>query len=281
MLTKRLDQLRAMAMAHNLLTGRSTAAQQVGRIYSTKKMQNQQQQPQKQQQQQQPQQQQKQQQQQPQQQKSSKQMPQQKSSKQMKEQQQQQQQQQESSQKQELSPEQTPSHDDESKGGAAMSEVDWLTQELATIKVEHKQLLDKYKRALADGENLRRRLNRQIDEAKLFGIQGFCKDLIEVADVLGHATRSVPKDKLSTNAELKSLYEGLNLTRASLQQVFKRHGVEILDPINQKFDPNLHEALFQTVDKSVDADTVVQVNKLGYKLHKRCIRPALVGVSKR
>ncbi|TDG39358.1 hypothetical protein AWZ03_014220 [Drosophila navojoa] len=189
--------------------------------------------------------------------------------------------QQELSQQQELSSEPTSSHDDEPKSGTSMSEIDWLAHELASMKLEHKTLLDKYKRALADGENLRRRLNRQIDEAKLFGIQGFCKDLIEVADVLGHATRSVPKDKLSTNAELKSLYEGLNLTCASLQQVFKRHGIEILDPINQKFDPNLHEALFQTVDSSVDANTVVQVNKLGYKLHKRCIRPALVGVSKR
>lgn len=70
------------------------------------------------------------------------------------------------------------------------------------------------------------------------------------------------------------------MTRAALLQVFKRHGLEPLDPINQKFDPNLHEALFQKDDATVEANTVVEVTKLGYKLHERCIRPALVGVSK-
>ncbi|XP_034476262.1 grpE protein homolog, mitochondrial-like [Drosophila innubila] len=188
-------------------------------------------------------------------------------------------------QQQELQSQQQESKEPLERGDAdengAISEVEWLTQELAAVKVEHGDLLEKYKRALADGENMRKRLNKQIDEAKIFGIQGFCKDLIEVADVLGHATQSVPKEKLSSNGDLRNLYEGLSLTRASLLQVFKRHGLETLDPINQKFDPNLHEALFQTEDDSVEANTVVQVTKLGYKLHKRCIRPALVGVSKR
>lgn len=167
------------------------------------------------------------------------------------------------------------------KGGRSATDTDWLTQELAAMKEEHSDLLNKYKRALADGENMRKRLIKQIDEAKIFGIQSFCKDLIDVADVLGHATQAVPKDKLKGNVDLRNLYEGLNLTRASLLQVFKRHGLETLDPINEKFDPNLHEALFQTEDDTVEADTVIQVTKLGYKLHKRCIRPALVGVSKR
>lgn len=165
--------------------------------------------------------------------------------------------------------------------GSGSGDVEWLSRELAAMKEEHSDLLNKYKRALADGENMRKRLIKQIDEAKIFGIQNFCKDLIDVADVLGHATQAVPKDKLKGNADLRNLYEGLNLTRASLLQVFKRHGLETLDPINEKFDPNLHEALYQTEDDTVEADTVIQVTKLGYKLHKRCIRPALVGVSKR
>lgn len=70
------------------------------------------------------------------------------------------------------------------------------------------------------------------------------------------------------------------MTRACLLQVFKRHGLEPVDPINEKFNPNMHEALFQKDDKTVDSNTVVEVTKLGYKLHERCIRPALVGVSK-
>lgn len=70
------------------------------------------------------------------------------------------------------------------------------------------------------------------------------------------------------------------MTRASLLQVFKRHGLEPIDPINEKFNPNMHEALFQKEDPTVEANTVIEVTKLGYKLHERCIRPALVGVSK-
>lgn len=107
---------------------------------------------------------------------------------------------------------------------------------------------DKYKRSLADGENLRSRLTKQIQDAKLFGIQSFCKDLLEVADTLGHATEAVPKDQVNSNPHLKNLYDGLVLTKNSLSQVFKRHGLETVNPLNEKFNPNLHEALFQKVN---------------------------------
>lgn len=107
---------------------------------------------------------------------------------------------------------------------------------------------DKYKRSLADGENLRQRLTKQIQDAKIFGIQSFCKDLLEVADTLGHATNAVPKDQLTEqNPHLKNLFDGLVLTKNSLGQVFKRHGLETIEPLNNKFDPNYHEALFQKV----------------------------------
>lgn len=110
---------------------------------------------------------------------------------------------------------------------------------------------DKYKRSLADGENLRIRLTKQIQDAKIFGIQSFCKDLLEVADTLGHATKAVPKEELEKNAHLKNLYDGLIMTKDSLAQVFKRHGLEQIDPIKEKFNPNFHEALFQKVNTSM------------------------------
>ncbi|KAH8389787.1 hypothetical protein KR200_001583, partial [Drosophila serrata] len=180
----------------------------------------------------------------------------------------------------EKQPEEAAAAGAEQKAATTSPELEKLGKDLAAAKEQNAELLDKYKRALADSENMRNRLNKQISDAKIFGIQSFCKDLLEVADTLGHATQAVPKDKLSGNADLKNLYEGLSMTRASLLQVFKRHGLEPVDPINQKFDPNMHEALFQKEDKTVDANTVVEVTKLGYKLHERCIRPALVGVSK-
>ncbi|XP_019555284.2 grpE protein homolog, mitochondrial [Aedes albopictus] len=161
------------------------------------------------------------------------------------------------------------------------TEIEGLKKETESLNEKVKQLDDKYKRALADGENLRQRLTKQIEDAKLFGIQGFCKDLLEVADILGHATEAVPKEEISDkNPHLKNLYEGLTMTKAQLNQVFKRHGLETVNPLNEKFNPNLHEALFQQEVQNVEPNTVVVVSKIGYKLHERCIRPALVGVSK-
>uniref|UniRef100_A0A182QI14 GrpE protein homolog n=1 Tax=Anopheles farauti TaxID=69004 RepID=A0A182QI14_9DIPT len=160
-------------------------------------------------------------------------------------------------------------------------EVEELRKETAELSEKVKTLDDKYKRALAESENIRRRLTKQIDDAKLFGIQGFCKDLLEVADILGHATEAVPKDEISDkNPHLKNLFEGLSMTRQQLNSVFKRHGLETVNPINEKFNPNLHEALFQQEVANVEPNTVVVVSKIGYKLHDRCIRPALVGVTK-
>ncbi|XP_004517714.1 grpE protein homolog, mitochondrial isoform X1 [Ceratitis capitata] len=160
-------------------------------------------------------------------------------------------------------------------------ELEVLTKEVNEIKEKNDELLDKYKRSLADSENLRTRLTKQIADAKVFGIQSFCKDLLEVADILGHATEAVPKEELNdNNPHLKNLYEGLVMTKASLLQVFKRHGLEPINPLNEKFNPNMHEALFEKDDPNVEPSTIVVVTKLGYKLHERCIRPALVGVSK-
>lgn len=161
------------------------------------------------------------------------------------------------------------------------ADIESLNKEIASLKEKNNELTDKYKRSLADGENLRVRLTKQISDAKIFGIQSFCKDLLEVADILGHATEAVPKEELTEdNKHLKNLFEGLTMTKASLGQVFKRHGLEPINPLNEKFDPNFHESLFQKVDDNVEPNTVILVSKVGYKLHERCIRPALVGVSK-
>lgn len=128
---------------------------------------------------------------------------------------------------------------------------------------------------------MRKRLTKQIEDAKIFGISSFCKDLLEVSDILGHATEAVPKEELNDkNPHLKGLFEGLTMTKNQLNQVFKRNGLEQINPIDEKFNPNFHEALFQQEVPNKDPNTVVVVSKIGYKLHERVIRPALVGVSK-
>lgn len=160
------------------------------------------------------------------------------------------------------------------------AQIEKLNESLKDLTERARNLEDKYKRALADGENLRLRLTKQIEDAKIFGIQNFCKDLLVVADTLTIATDAVPKEQITdSNPHLKSLYEGLTMTKASLDQVFKRHGLEVISPLNEKFNPNFHEALFQQPVENKEPNTVVVVSKVGYKLHERCIRPALVGVS--
>jgi molecular chaperone GrpE len=105
--------------------------------------------------------------------------------------------------------------------------------------------------------------------------------LLEVADILEKATQSIPKEELhDDNPHLKSLYEGLVMTEVQIQKVFTKHGLLRLDPVGAKFDPYEHEALFHTPVEGKEPGTVALVSKVGYKLHGRTLRPALVGVVK-
>lgn len=143
-----------------------------------------------------------------------------------------------------------------------------------------KEIDDKFKRALAEGENTRIRMRKQVDDAKIFAIQGFCKDLLDVADVLETALDSVPKEELSKSEALKALFTGVEMTDSQLQSVFRRHGLVKLNPIGEKFNPNEHHALFEAVEEGKEPGTVAVVTKIGYKLHDRTVRPAMVGVVK-
>lgn len=142
--------------------------------------------------------------------------------------------------------------------------------------------MDKYRRSLAESDNMRKRLTKQVEDAKVFGIQGFVKDLLEVSDVLNKAVNGVPEDALANESQyLRDMHQGLQLTESQLLQVYKRHGLEQENPLGQKFDPNKHEALFQIPAPDKDPNTVLDVQKVGYLLHGRTVRPALVGVSKK
>ncbi|XP_006875366.1 PREDICTED: grpE protein homolog 1, mitochondrial [Chrysochloris asiatica] len=156
-----------------------------------------------------------------------------------------------------------------------------LVEEKVRLEEQLKETTEKYKRALADTENLRQRSQKLVEDAKLYGIQGFCKDLLEVADILEKATQSVPLDEVrEDNPHLKSLYEGLVMTEVQIQKVFMKHGLLRLDPVGAKFDPYEHEALFHAPVEGKEPGTVALVSKVGYKLHGRTLRPALVGVVK-
>jgi len=163
-----------------------------------------------------------------------------------------------------------------------VSEAEKLLQgRIEELEGEKSAVFDKYQRSLADFENLRNRMNKQVADAKLFGIQGFCKDLLDVADVLNKAINTVPPDALEQSQHLKDMHQGLVLTETQILKVFAKHGLVQENPLGQKFDPNKHDALFQIPAPDKEPNTVLDVQKIGYILQGRTIRPAAVGVSKK
>jgi molecular chaperone GrpE len=140
---------------------------------------------------------------------------------------------------------------------------------------------DKMLRTLAEMENLRKRTSREVADARTYGITGFARDVLEIADNLQRALDAVPSEaRDNADPGLKALIEGVELTERSLLNALEKNGVKKFDPSGGKFDPNFQQAMFEVPDPSVPAGTVVQVMQSGYMIGERVLRPALVGVSK-
>jgi molecular chaperone GrpE len=152
---------------------------------------------------------------------------------------------------------------------------------LEALKKEALEARDKMLRTLAEMENLRRRTNREVADARTYGITGFARDVLDIADNLQRALDAVPAEaKTTAGPGLTALIEGVELTERSLLNALEKHGVKKLDPIGGRFDPNFHQAMYEVPDPSVPAGTVVQVVQAGYTIGDRVLRPALVAVSK-
>ncbi len=157
---------------------------------------------------------------------------------------------------------------------APVDPVEALTKEAADLK-------DKLLRALAEMENLRRRSERDVADARQYGIAGFARDVLGVADNMRRALDAVEAEvRDRADDKVKSLIEGVDLTERELLKVMEKHGIRRFDPQGEKFDPNFHQAMYEVPDPSVAAGTVVQVMQAGYRLGDRVLRPALVGVAK-
>src|SRR6185295_10978527 len=140
---------------------------------------------------------------------------------------------------------------------------------------------DKMLRTLAEMENLRKRTAREVSDARAYGITGFARDVLDIADNLQRALDAVPAEvKANADPGLKGLIEGVELTERSLLNALEKHGVKKFDPSGEKFDPNFQQAMYEVPDPSVPAGTVVQVVQAGYMIGDRILRPALVGVAK-
>jgi molecular chaperone GrpE len=154
-----------------------------------------------------------------------------------------------------------------------------LTEKLAR---EAAELKDRLLRALAEMENLRRRTDREVADSRAYAVASFARDILQVADNMARALQaSTAELRLSADPRVKALLDGVELTERELMKVLEKHGVRKFEPQQgERFDPNLHQAMYEVADSSLPAGTVAQVIQAGYLIGERMLRPALVAVAK-
>ena len=150
----------------------------------------------------------------------------------------------------------------------------------ADLEPEVEDLRNQLLRAMADNENLRKRTEREVAVAKKYGPFSFVRDLLASLDNLEKAISLIPENKDEMDETLKNIFIGVDMTGREVASVLERHGISKINPDGEKFDYNLHQAMFEVPTNEAEPGTVVQVVQLGYLLHDRLIRPAMVGVSK-
>ena len=150
-------------------------------------------------------------------------------------------------------------------------------ERIAALEAERDDCKDRFMRALADAENSRKRSERDRREAEQYGGSRLARDLLPVFDNMKRAIDSIPEENREAN---KAVIEGVELTMRELVSVFKKHGIEPISPqIGDRFDPQLHEAMFEAPLPGTTAGEIIQVSADGFLLHDRLLRPAKVGVS--
>ena len=149
------------------------------------------------------------------------------------------------------------------------------------LEAEKLELKDKLLRTLAEMENLRKRTEKDLADARTYGVTRFAREMLDVGDNLRRALDSVSAEaRESADGVFKSLLDGVDLTERDFLKKMESHGVRKIIPEGQKFDPNLHQAMFEIPDESKPNGTVLQVVQAGYVIGERVLRPAMVGISK-
>jgi molecular chaperone GrpE len=171
-------------------------------------------------------------------------------------------------------PDQAVQTDDSAAPAPAPKPSTSLDRELADTK-------DRLLRTLADMENLRKRTEREVADARMYGISAFARDVLTVADSMHLALEALDTElREKSDSTAKALLDGVELTERALMNALEKHGVKRIEPLGQKFDPNKHQAMYEADDASMPAGHVAQVVQAGYLIGDRVLRPALVAVSK-
>jgi len=165
----------------------------------------------------------------------------------------------------------------ENDNAAAPEAADSVTQ----AKSEAAEFKNRLLRALADMENLRKRTEREVLDARVYGIAGFARDVLAVADNMHRALEAIGLDlRESADPKVKALIEGVELTERELLKILEKNGVKKFSPQGEKFDPNVHQAMYELPTSDQPPGQVAQVIQAGYMIGDRVLRPALVAVSK-
>jgi len=166
--------------------------------------------------------------------------------------------------------------------GTPQTEEARIAELVETLAKENAENKDRLLRTLAEMENLRKRTEREVSDMRQYGIASFARDVLAVADNMERALEALDAELRETaNPAIKTLLDGVELTERELMKVLEKHGVKRFEPKKgDKFDPNLHQAMYELPDPSQPAGTVAQVVQPGYMIGERMLRPALVGVAK-
>lgn len=166
--------------------------------------------------------------------------------------------------------------------GTPQTEEAKIAELVETLARENAENKDRLLRTLAEMENLRKRTEREVSDMRQYGIASFARDVLAVADNMERALEALDAELRETaNPATKTLLDGVELTERELLKVLEKHGVTKFEPKKgDKFDPNLHQAMYELPDPSQPAGTVAQVVQPGYMIGERMLRPALVGVAK-
>ncbi len=170
-------------------------------------------------------------------------------------------------------------HADPANENAAERASPSLEERLVTAEALAAEMNERALRALAEAENTRRRLERERDDARKYAVSNFARDLLSMADNLRRALASVPEAQIRDEAT-RNLLTGVAATERELLAAFEKHGIKRLDPKGERFDHNLHQAIFEAENTGKPAGTIVEVLQPGYVQHDRLLRPAMVGVAK-
>jgi len=155
-----------------------------------------------------------------------------------------------------------------------------LENNLKAVQAQVDEAKDQALRGLAEAENARKRALKEREDAMKYGVAGFAKEMLDLADNLHRAIEAFPQEFLTADPGLKSFYEGIEAIERAMLKSFELQGVKKIEPLDELFNPNFHEVMFETEMPGKRGGTIIQVIEPGYILKDRLLRPARVGIAK-